>query len=113
MFKYYRTSLDKNQMRDLNIIKQELMTFFIDPRTGLQPPVIKKCICVDWWTYQPFTENWIDRWSMVFEKHAFLFSMASSNIMLLCFYRLRYHTVMNHVHLGWKNHPLHRYHVSS
>jgi len=31
MFEFYRIGLDKNQVRDLNITKQELMTLFIDP----------------------------------------------------------------------------------
>jgi hypothetical protein len=33
MFDYFRMGLDKNQVRDLNISKQDLMTLFIDPRT--------------------------------------------------------------------------------
>jgi hypothetical protein len=68
MFDYYRTDIDKNQVRDLNITKQDLMSLFIDPRTGLQPPVNKRCICMDWCIHQQFKDNWMDRWFMVFDK---------------------------------------------
>jgi hypothetical protein len=68
MFDYYRTGLDKNQVRDLNITKQDLMSLFIDPRSGLQPPVNKRHICMDWCIHQQFRDNWMDRWFMVFDK---------------------------------------------
>ena len=35
VFKYYRNGLNKNKLRDLNIMKQELMILFIDPKIGL------------------------------------------------------------------------------
>jgi hypothetical protein len=47
MFDYYRTGIDKNQVKDLNIKKQDLMSLFIDPRTKLQPLVNKRCICMN------------------------------------------------------------------
>jgi hypothetical protein len=47
MFEYYRTGLDKNQVRDLNISKQGLISLFIDPRSRVQPLVNKKSICMD------------------------------------------------------------------
>jgi len=68
MFEYYRTRLDKNQVRDFNILKQDLMSLFIDPRYGLQPPVNMKCICMDWCIHPQFSDNWMDRWFIVFEK---------------------------------------------
>jgi hypothetical protein len=55
-------------VRDLQISKQDLMTLFIDPKTSLHPPMKKKCICMDWCTYQPFIDHWMDRWFMVFDK---------------------------------------------
>jgi hypothetical protein len=54
MFDYYRTSLDRNQVRDLKISKQDFMTLLIVPRTITQPPITKKCICMNWCTYQHF-----------------------------------------------------------
>lgn len=60
MFEYYKNNMDKNQVRDLNITKQELMSLFIDPRTGLQPPVTKKRIYMDWCTHQKLKDNWMD-----------------------------------------------------
>jgi hypothetical protein len=68
MYEYYKTSLDKNQVIDLNISKQDPMMLFIDTRTRLQPPVTKRCIGLDWCTYQPFLDNWMDKWFMGFEK---------------------------------------------
>jgi hypothetical protein len=44
------------------------MTLFIDLRTELEPLVIKRCICMDWCTFQTILDNLMDRWFMVFEK---------------------------------------------
>jgi hypothetical protein len=68
MFEFYRTRLDRNQVRDLGISKQELMSLFIDPRSGQQPPVTKKHICIDWCIHPQILQNWMDRWFMVFDK---------------------------------------------
>jgi len=68
MFKYYSTGLDKNQVRDLNISKQDLMSLFINPRYGVQPPINKKNICMEWYIHPQFLDNWMDRWFMVFDK---------------------------------------------
>jgi hypothetical protein len=68
MYEYYRMGLDKNQVRDVNILKQGLMILFIDARIGLQPLVTNRHISMDWCTFQPFLYNWMDKWFMVFEK---------------------------------------------
>jgi hypothetical protein len=62
MFEFYRTKLDKNQATDLNITKQYWMALFLDPRTRLQPLVIMRPFIMDLCTYQPFLNNWMDRW---------------------------------------------------
>jgi hypothetical protein len=67
MFEFYRTGLDRNQVRDLGISKQDLMSLFIDPRSGQQPPVTKKHICIDWCIHPQILQNWMDRWFMVFD----------------------------------------------
>jgi hypothetical protein len=68
MFEYYNTGLDRNQVRDLGISKQQLMSIFIDPRSQQQPPVTKKHICIDWCIHPQISQNWMDRWYMVFDK---------------------------------------------
>ena len=47
MFEYYITGLDRKQVGDLGISKQQLMFIFIDPRSGKQPHITKKHICID------------------------------------------------------------------
>jgi hypothetical protein len=68
MFEFYRNGLDINQVIDLGISKQELMSLFIDPLTRKQPLVNKKHICMDWCIHPQFLEKWIDRWLMAFDK---------------------------------------------
>jgi hypothetical protein len=69
MFEYYRIVIDKTQVRELNITKQELMSLFIESRTGLQPPFTKRNICMDWCIHQKFKDNWMDRCFMMFDKN--------------------------------------------
>jgi len=57
MFEFYRTRLDRNQVRDLNISKQDLRSLFIDPRTRVKPHVKKKRICMDWCIHPQFFDN--------------------------------------------------------
>jgi hypothetical protein len=44
MFEYYNTELDRNQVRDLNISKQQLLSIFRDPQNGQELPLNKKCL---------------------------------------------------------------------
>jgi hypothetical protein len=46
MFEFYKIGLDRNNVRDLGISKQDMMSIFIDPRSAQQPPVTKKHICI-------------------------------------------------------------------
>jgi hypothetical protein len=68
MFEFYKTELDRNQVRDLGISKQSLMSLSIDPRTRQQTLVNKKHICIDWCIHPQFNDNLMDRWFMVFDK---------------------------------------------
>jgi len=68
IFEYYWIGLHKNQFIDLHITKKQLIAFPIDPRTRVQPLVTKRCICVDWCTYQSFLENCMDSLFTVFGK---------------------------------------------
>jgi hypothetical protein len=67
MFEYYRTGLDRNQIRDLGITKQDMMSLLIDPRTTQQPSITKKHICIDWCIHPQILQNSMDRWFMVFD----------------------------------------------
>jgi hypothetical protein len=71
MFDYYKTVIDKNQVRYLNITKQDLMSIFIDPRIKLQQLVNNKRICMDWFIQQHFKDKKIDRCFMVFNKRPY------------------------------------------
>jgi hypothetical protein len=60
MFDLYRTGLDRNQVRDLGISKQDLMFIFIYPRSRQQPLVTKKGIYIDWCIHAQILHNaWI------------------------------------------------------
>jgi hypothetical protein len=63
----YSISIDKSEVRDLKITKQELTSMFIDPRTELQPPVIERHL---YGLMHPPTiqDNWLDGWFMVFDN---------------------------------------------
>jgi hypothetical protein len=69
IFEKYRIGMDKNQVRNLNITKQESMSLFIYPRMELYPLVAKRCICMDWCIHQKIKDNWKDMWFIDFEKH--------------------------------------------
>ena len=61
MVEYSRTCLDRNQIKDINILKQDLVFLFIDPKTETHTPVTKICISMDWCTLQPFIVHEMDR----------------------------------------------------
>jgi hypothetical protein len=47
IFEYFSIGLDRNQLRDLGISKQELLFIFRDPQNGQKLPLTKKCIYID------------------------------------------------------------------
>lgn len=67
-YEHYRTGLNKEQIKDLNITKNNVLSLFVDPRDKELKLVTEKHICMVWCTYQPFLDNWMDRWFMVFYK---------------------------------------------
>ena len=82
MREFYSIGLSKEGVKDLNISKQELLSKFRNPRDNTVPPVAKRRICMDWCIYQPWRDNWMDRWFMVFDK-------APNNNMVVPLYFLR------------------------
>jgi len=67
----YRTDINKDQIIDPNITRQNLFSLFVDPWNN-QPLLVKeKHICMDWYTSQPFRVNWIEKWFMIFDKPPF------------------------------------------
>jgi hypothetical protein len=68
MREFYSNGLNKEGVKDLNISKQELLSKFRNLRDNTVPLVTKRRICMDWCIYQPWRDNWMDRWFMVFDK---------------------------------------------
>ena len=68
MREYYATGLSKDQIKDLNITKAQLYRKFTYPRTGQPPAITKRRVCMDWCHYEPWKQNWMKRWFMVFDK---------------------------------------------
>ena len=48
MYEYYRIGLDRNQVKELGISKQQILFTFRDPRNGQELPLTKKRISIDW-----------------------------------------------------------------
>jgi len=48
MYEYYSTGLDKNQVKDLGIAKQKILSIFRDPGNGQELPLTRKHISIDW-----------------------------------------------------------------
>ena len=44
------------------------MTLYIDSRIETNHLVTKKHISIEWFTFQPFIEHWMDKWFMVFDE---------------------------------------------
>jgi hypothetical protein len=42
MYDYYNTSLDRNQVKEMEISKPQILSIFRDPRNGKELSLIKK-----------------------------------------------------------------------
>ena len=60
--------LDYVAIKKLKITKHEIFALFRDPRTGEIPNANRPHISIEWCIYQPFIDNWMDRWYMVFDS---------------------------------------------
>ena len=47
MYEYYRTGLERNQVKELGISKQQILSIFRDPRNGQELPLTRKHIFID------------------------------------------------------------------
>ena len=60
--------LDYVAIKKLKITKQKIFALFRDPRTREIPNANWPHISFEWCIYQPFINNWMDIWSMVFDS---------------------------------------------
>ena len=63
----YGDGLDYTAIRKLKITKEHICALFRYPRMGEIPNENKPHISIEWCTFQPFIDNWMDRWYMVFD----------------------------------------------
>lgn len=68
MREHYSIGMSKEQIKDLNINKAQLYSKFIVPSTGQPLDVRRRRVCMDWCIYQPWRDNWRNRWFMVFDR---------------------------------------------
>ena len=57
MYEYYSTSLDRNQIKELNILKQQILFIFRDPINGQELLLTKKNISIDWCIHPEIIQN--------------------------------------------------------
>ena len=60
----YADGLSYSAIKKLKITKEHIFSLFRDPHMRVQ---IGAHISIEWCTYQPFVDNWMDRWYMVFD----------------------------------------------
>ena len=63
----YVDGLDHNVIKKLKITKENIFSLFGDPHTGEIPNTNRPHISIEWCTFQPFVDNWMDKWYMVFD----------------------------------------------
>jgi hypothetical protein len=68
MYEYYSIGLDRNRVRELDISKLQILSIFRDPINGKELPLNKKHISIIWCIHPQISQNWMDRWYMVFDK---------------------------------------------
>lgn len=63
----YANGLDYKAVKKLKITKEHIYALFKDPKMGQVPNLNRDHLSIEWCEYQPFKENWMDRWFMVFD----------------------------------------------
>ena len=63
----YADGLSYSAIKKLKITKEHIFSLFRDPRMREIPNANRPHISIKWCTYQPFVDNWMDRWYMVFD----------------------------------------------
>ena len=64
--KQYADGLSYNEVKKLKIIKQAIYSLFRLPGTNDIPEISRPHISIEWCTFPPIRDNWMDRWYMVF-----------------------------------------------
>ena len=64
--KQYADGLSYNEVKKLKITKQAIYSLFRLPGTDDIPEISRPHISIEWCTFPPIRDNWMDRWYMVF-----------------------------------------------
>ena len=91
--------LDYVAIKKLKITKEHIFALFRDPRTGEIPNANRPHISIEWCTFQPFINNWMDRWYMVFDLPPH-----NNREMPLYFLRKLYAEFVLHKHVNYFSH---------
>ena len=65
---FYANGMSYKDVKKLKITKDMLFSLFRDSSNGMNPPVSKPHISIDWCIEPRIKENWMDRWYMVFDE---------------------------------------------
>ena len=68
MRNYYSNGIDRERIKQLNITKEMIYGFFTHPKDSSPISPRKKHASIDWCTYEPWRQNWMNYWFMVFNK---------------------------------------------
>ena len=63
----YADGLSYNEVKKLKIEKQAIYSLFRLPQTDDIPEINMPHISIEWCTFPPIRDNWMDRWYMVFD----------------------------------------------
>ena len=63
----YADGIDYNAIKKLKITKEHIFSLFRDPRTAEIPNANRPHISIEWCTFQPFLDNWMDKWYTIFD----------------------------------------------
>ena len=63
----YADGLSYNEVKKLKITKEYIYTLFRLPGTDEISEITKPHISIEWCTFPPIRDHWMDRWYMVFD----------------------------------------------
>ena len=63
----YANGLSYNEVKKLKITKQDIYSLFRLPGTDDISEISMPHISIEWCTFPPIRDNWMDRWYMVFD----------------------------------------------
>ena len=62
MREFYSIGMSNEKTKYFNITKVDLYSMFTDPRTNQQLDSKKRRVCMDWFHFQTWKENWTKMW---------------------------------------------------